>query len=74
MFYLRTLNNGFTKIPARALKVTLDNSINSFLELVPNSKDIANHHRSIQILMKELYDITKNLLPTILADILTKDY
>ena len=35
---------------------------------VASSKDIINHHQSIQILMTELFNITKNLLPTSLDD------
>ena len=44
------------------------------VKLVASSKDIGKHHQNIPILMKELFNINKNLLPTILDDIFIKDY
>ena len=74
MLYLRILNNALNNIPEQASKIALYNDIKRFLKLMANSKDIAKHHRSIQISMKEQFNITKNLLPITLDDFLIKDY
>ena len=66
MFYSRTLSNAFNKIswagPEDHTR-SLVNNIKSFFKLVTRSKDIVNHHQSIQILLKKLFNINKNLLP-----------
>ena len=68
------MNKTMNKIPAQPLKITLDNNISSFLELVANFKDIENHHRSIQNLMKKLFNTAKNVISTFTDEILIKDY
>ena len=66
MFYSRTLSNAFNKIswagPEDHTR-SLVNNIKSFFKLVTRSKYIVNHHQSIQILLKKLFNINKNLLP-----------
>ena len=55
MFYSGTSDNAINKIHERALKITVDNKIGSFIELLTRSQDMTNHHhQNIKILVTEL--------------------
>ena len=67
-----SLENTFLEKPWGGVKLTFLSRL--MVKLVASSKDIGKHHQSIPILMKELFNINKNLLPTTLDDIFIKDY
>ena len=62
MFCSRTPNNGINKVHERALRIALDNNIESFLELLGKSQVVTNHQQNIWILMTELFKVVNNLL------------
>ena len=62
MFCSRTSNNGINKVHERALRIALDNNIESFLKLLGKSQVVTNHQQNIWILMTELFKVVNNLL------------
>ena len=60
MFCSRTCNNTINKVHEPALRITLDNNIDSFVDLQAGSQDMKNHHQSIHILITELLKVVNN--------------
>ena len=61
MFCSRTPNNMINKIHERALRLILNDHTSNFDRLLQNNNDTWNHHRNIQALMVEIYEIKNNL-------------
>ena len=60
MFCSKTSNNTINKIHKAARRITLDNNMDSFVELLARFQDI-NLHRNIQVLRKKLFKVVNNL-------------
>ena len=63
MFCFRTSNNMINKIHNQALRLTLNDHTSDSDTLLQNNNDNCNHHRNIQTLMVEIYEIRNNLNP-----------
>ena len=60
---LKNIQQYHYKIHEPALRIKLDNNIDSLVELLARSQDITNHHQDTQILMTKLYIFVNNLSP-----------
>ena len=72
MRHSRTLNNKVNKLHKRALRLVYDDRQSAFEELLNISKSVTNHHRNLQVLATELYNVHHGLAPELMNDILKK--
>ena len=66
IFYSRKTNNMINKLHEGALRIVLNDHISNFETLLQERNEIFTHHRSIQTLMIELYNIKSELVPQIM--------
>ena len=60
------------KLHERAQRLLLKDHVIDFEALLRKSNDISCHHRNIQMLMIELYEIKNQLAPTIMDSMLNR--
>ena len=59
MFCSRTSNNMINKVHERALRVILNDHESEFETLLHINNDVCNHHRNIQTILIEIFQIKK---------------
>ena len=69
MFHSRRLNNKINSIHERALRITYQDHISTFQELLNKDNSISIHHRNLQALATEMFKIHRGLSPDILREI-----
>ena len=73
MFCSRTSNN-INKRHERSLRIVLNDYSSNFNILLENNNDISNHHRNIQALLIEVFNMKNELAPPIMELILKKRF
>ena len=63
MFHSRMLNSRINKLHERALRIVYKNSNLTFEELLQKDKSFTIHHRNLQKLATEMYEIKNNYSP-----------
>ena len=66
IFHGRRLNNEINSIRERDLRITYQDHISTFQELLNKDNSVSIHHRSLQILAIEIFKIHSGLSPDIL--------
>ena len=66
MFHSRRLNNKINSIHERALRITYQDHISTFQELLNKDNSVSIHHRNLQTLATEMFKIHTGLSPDIL--------
>ena len=69
MFHNRHLNNKRNSIHERALRITYQDHIFIFQELLNKDNSISIHHRNFQVLATEMFKIHRGMSPDILREI-----
>ena len=69
MFHSRGLNNKINCIYERALRITYKDKSSKFQELLEKDNSVSIHHRNVQKLVIEIYEILHGYSPSILNDI-----
>ena len=69
MFHSRRLNNKINSIHERALRITYQDHISTFEELLNKDNSVSIHHRNLQALATEMLKIHWGLSPDILRQI-----
>ena len=69
MFHRRSLNNKINSIHERALRITYQDHISTFQELLNKNNSVSIHHRSLQALATEMFKIHRCLSPDIPREI-----
>ena len=69
MFNSSRLNNKINSIHEKALKITYQDHISTFQELLNKDNSISIHHRNVQVLATEMFKICRGLSPNILREI-----
>ena len=69
MFHSRRLNNKINSIHERALRITYQDHISTFQELLNKDNSVSIHHRNMQALATEMFKIHWDLYPDILREI-----
>ena len=69
MFHSRRLNNKINSIHERALRITYQDHISTFQELLNKDNSVSIHHRNLQALATEMFKIHRDLSPDILREI-----
>ena len=69
MFHSRDLNNKINHIHERALRITYQDNVSTFDELLNKDCSIRIHHRNIQFLAIEMYKFLHRLSPPIISDL-----
>ena len=69
MFHSRRLNNKINSIHKRALRITYQDHISTFQELLNKGNSVSIHHRNLQALATEMFKIHRGLSPDILREI-----
>ena len=69
MFHNRHLNNKKNSIHERALRITYQDHIFIFQELLNKDNSISIHHRNLQVLATEMFKIHRGMSPDILREI-----
>ena len=59
MFHSRTLNNEINSIHERALRIAYNDRKSSFKELLRKNNTVSIHHRNLQVLATEIFEIKK---------------
>ena len=62
----RRLNNKINTIHERALRITYQDNMSTFQELLNKDNSISIHHRNLQVLATEMFTIHRGLSPEIL--------
>ena len=70
MFHSRRLNNKINFIHERALRITYQDHISAFQELLNKDSSVSTHRRNLQALATEMFKIHRVLSPDILREIL----
>ena len=70
MFHSRRLNNKINSIHERALRITYQDHVSTFQELLNKDKAVSIHHRNLQALATEMFKIHRGLSPDILREII----
>ena len=63
MCHRRTLNSKTNKLHERALRLLYDDRQPTFEELLNIDKSVTIHHRNVQVLVTELYEVHHGLAP-----------
>ena len=66
MFHSRALNNKIKSIHKRALRITYNDSKSTFKELLNKNKSVSIHHRNLQVLAIEMFEVKINMAPEFL--------
>ena len=69
MCHSRTLNKKINKLHERTLGLAYDDGQSTFEELLNIDKSITIHHRNLQVLATELYEVHFRLAPELMSDI-----
>ena len=69
MFHSRRLNNKINSIYERALRITHQDHISTFQELLSKDNFLAVHHRILQVLSTAMFKIHRGFSPDILRGI-----
>ena len=69
MFHSRRFNNKINSIHERALRITYQDHISTFQELLNKNNTVSIHHRNLQALATEMFKIHRGLSPDILREI-----
>ena len=69
MFHSRTLNNRINRLHEKALRLVYKDDHCSFEELLNKDNAVSIHHRNLQILVTEMYQVKNNLSSTIMSNI-----
>ena len=69
MFHSRRLNNKINSIHERALRITYQDHLSTFQELLNKDNSVSIHHRNLQALATEMFKIHRDLSPDILREI-----
>ena len=69
MFHSRKLNNKINKLHERCLRIAYSDNTSSFEELFKTNNSVSVHHRNIQVLTTELYNIVNGLSPEIMKEV-----
>ena len=69
MFHSRRLNSKINSIHERALRITYQDHISTFQELINKDNSGSIHHRNLQALATEMFKIHSCLSPDILREI-----
>ena len=69
MFHSRTLNNKINRIHERALRITYNDYISSFEELLHLDRSFTIHHRNLQRLAIEMYKVKNNISPNFMKNV-----
>ena len=68
----RTLNNKIKKFHKRTLRLVYDDRQSTFEEVLNIDKSVTIHHRNLQVLATELYNVHHGLAPEFMNDIFKK--
>ena len=68
MFHSRRLNNKINSIHERALRITYQDNVSTFQELLNKDNSVSIHHRNLQVLATEMFKIHRGLSPEILRE------
>ena len=69
MFHSRRLNNKINSTHERALRITYQDHLSTFQELLNKGNSVSIHHRNSQALATEMFKIHRGLSPDILREI-----
>ena len=69
MFHSRRLNNKINCIREKALRITYQDHISAFQEVLLKYNSVSIHHRNLQALATEMFKIHRGLSPDILREI-----
>ena len=69
MFHSRALNNKINAIHKRALRITYNDKISTFQQLLEKDNSVSIHQRNLQVLATEMFKIYKELSPELMNDI-----
>ena len=69
MFNSRRLNNKINSIHKRSLRITFQDNMSTFQELLNKDNSVSIHHRNLQVLATEMFKIHRGLSPQILREI-----
>ena len=69
MFHSRHLNNKINSIHERALRITYQDHISTFQELLNKENSVSIHQINLQVLATEMFKIHRGLSPDILREI-----
>ena len=69
MFHSRTLNNRINNIHERALKLTYKDNQSSFKELLEKDHSVTVHHKNLQALVTEIFNVKNDVAPNIMKDV-----
>ena len=69
MNHSRTLNNHINGLHKRALSLVYNNLSSSFSKLLEKDKSVNIHHRNLQTLAYEVFQVRNNVAPKILTEI-----
>ena len=68
MFHSRRLNNRINSIHERALRITYQDHISTFQELLNKDNSVSMQHRNLQALATEMFKTHRSLSPDILRE------
>ena len=69
MNHSRTLNNRIKGLHKRALSLVYNNLSSSFSKLLQKDKSATIHHRNLQTLAFDVFQVRNNMAPKILTEI-----
>ena len=69
MFPSRTLNNRIDNIRKRALRLTYKDNQSLFKQLLEKDYSLTVHHKTLQVLITEIFKVKSSLAPDIMEDI-----
>ena len=69
MFHSRPLNNKIKSINEKSLRITYQDHISTFQELLNKNNSISIYHRNLEVLVTEMFKIHRGLSPGILREI-----
>ena len=69
MFCNRSLNSKIDSLHFRSLRIVYNDDLSSFDELVSKDKSVRVHHRNIQFLAIEMYEVELGVAPSFMSDI-----
>ena len=61
MFHSRSLNDKIKYLQDRELRITNDDKTSTFQQLLEWDNSISIHHRDLQVLATEMFEISNNL-------------
>ena len=61
MFHSRSLNDKIKYLQNRELRITNDDKTSTFQQLLEWDNSISIHHRDLQVLATEMFEISNNL-------------